>query len=223
MGHLLKNRAVVLVSYANEGPVTDNHLKITETQLDINACKQGEVVVQNMWASVDPYLRWLMKDSNALLNIDSFKLDQPIISIMIGRVVASANAEFQVGDVVSGIYGVAEYSILGGSSLRKLDTNLYKPLDFLGPLGIVGLSAWVGLVLIGEPKPGDQVFVSAAAGAVGLLVGQLAKINGCRVVGSAGSDQKISPEVDAFQEKIRNQNRNQELWQSKYARLRDYT
>ncbi|XP_057822946.1 uncharacterized protein LOC131035288 isoform X1 [Cryptomeria japonica] len=198
MEQVVKNREVVLLSYSNEGPVTDDQLKIRETQLNLNACKEGEVVVKNMWASVDPYLRWLMKEPNTTLYMDSFKLDQAIVSLMIGKVVVSANPEFEVGDLVTGAYQVSDYSIVGESKLRKIDTNLAKPSDYLGPLGMIGLTAWVGFLLIGEPKPGDEVLVSAAAGATGLIVGQLAKIKGCRVVGSAGSDQKVKMLKEEF-------------------------
>ncbi|XP_057841001.1 uncharacterized protein LOC131050758 [Cryptomeria japonica] len=134
MEQIVKNREVVLASYANEGPVTDDHLKIRETQLNLNACKEGEVAVQNMWASVDPYLRWLMWESKTF-SFDNFKLDQPIVSHMVGKVAVSANAAFKVGDVVTGLYEVSEYSIVGGSNLKKLDPNLVKPSDYFGPLG----------------------------------------------------------------------------------------
>ncbi|GLJ22395.1 hypothetical protein SUGI_0421550 [Cryptomeria japonica] len=198
MEHMVKNRELVLVSYTEEGPVTDDHLKIRESNFNINGCKEGEVTVQNMWVSVDPYIRWLIKEPARALYFDTFKLNEPITSPMVGKVVFSANSGFEVGDVVTGMYQVSEYTIVEGSALRKLDTNLFKPSDYLGPLGTVGLTAWAGILLVGEPKPGDEVLVSAAAGAVGLLVGQLAKIKGCRVVGSAGSDQKVKMLKEEF-------------------------
>ncbi|XP_057822118.2 2-alkenal reductase (NADP(+)-dependent)-like [Cryptomeria japonica] len=210
MEKMVRNKQVVLVSYANEGPVTDDHVKIRETQLNLNACKEGEVIVQNLFVSVDPYMRWRMKEeitwrkkeeTNWGRYFDNFKLDQPIVSLSVGKVVVSANSGFEVDDLVTGMLEVAEYSIVvsvQGSMLMKLDPNLALPSDYLGPLGMVGMTAWGGLLQLGEPKPGDEVLVSAAAGAVGLLVGQLAEIKGCRVVGSAGSDQKVKMLKEEF-------------------------
>ncbi|KAH9318784.1 hypothetical protein KI387_020553, partial [Taxus chinensis] len=180
-------------------PLTAEHVKIRETTLDIESVGKDEVVVRIQWVSIDPYLKWFFKNqSKDGLYFDSLKLGQPIISLSVGEVVASANPGFEVGDVVTGMCVVAEYNILGGSSLRKLDTNLAKPSDYLGPLGMPGLTAWGGLVLIGNPKPGEEVFVSSAAGGVGLLAAQLAKIKGCRVVGSVGTDQKVKMLKEEF-------------------------
>nr|CCC58383.1 phenylpropenal double-bond reductase [Pinus pinaster] len=195
MEQRVHNRELILVAYANEGPVTDSHLKIRETQLDLGSVgkdgSSGDVAVQNLWISVDPYLRHLMKESDDGLYLPSFRLNQAIRSILVGKVVASANPAFEVGDIVSGFYQVAEYAIVPGGDLRKIDTSVVKPSDYLGILGMPALTAWAGFTIVGEAKPGDEVFVSAAAGSVGMLVGQLAKIKGCRVVGSAGSDQKV--------------------------------
>eukprot|EP00253_Pinus_taeda_P016314 PITA_16314 len=192
---IVPNRELILVEYANEGPVTDAHLKIRETQLDIKSVGKdgspGDVAVQNLWISVDPYLRQLMKESVDGLYFPNFQLNQAIHSGLVGKVLASANPAFKVGDIVSGFYQVSEYAIVPGGNLRKIDTSIAKPSDYLGLLGMPALTAWAGFTIVGEPKPGDEVFVSAAAGSVGMLVGQLAKIKGCRVVGSAGSDQKV--------------------------------
>nr|ABR16193.1 unknown [Picea sitchensis] len=195
MEQIISNRELILVAYANEGPVTDAHLKIRETQLDVGSVGKdgspGDVAVQNLWISVDPYLRQLMKQSDDGLYMPSFQLNQVIRSASVGKVVASANPAFEVGDIVSGFYQVSEYAIVPGGGLRKIDTSVAKPSDYLGLLGMPALTAWSGFTIVGEPNPGDEVFVSAAAGSVGMLVGQLAKIKGCRVVGSAGSDQKV--------------------------------
>eukprot|EP01018_Ginkgo_biloba_P009021 Gb_37320 [translate_table: standard] len=184
---LLRNKQVTLVSYADEGAVTADHLQVRETQLDVHSLgrdgSSGDVVVENLWVSADPSLRSRMKQSNYGLYLNSFQLHQPIVSHSISKVVASVNPQFEVGDIVLGICEVSEYAMVDGGSLTKVNTNdVAQPADYLGILGTAGLTAWVGLVLIGDPKPGEQVFVTAAAGAVGLLVGQLAKIKGCRVV-----------------------------------------
>uniref|UniRef100_A0A0C9RVZ0 TSA: Wollemia nobilis Ref_Wollemi_Transcript_10095_1329 transcribed RNA sequence n=1 Tax=Wollemia nobilis TaxID=56998 RepID=A0A0C9RVZ0_9CONI len=191
MESIVKNREVVLVSYFEGGPVTEHHLTIRETQMDINGCKEGEVAVQNLWIAVDPYIRWLMESPDRSIYFQNYELNQPITSDVVGKVVASAYLGLEVGDMVTGIYQVSEYSIVAGSSLKKLDTRFVKPSYYLGPLGMGGLTAWLGMVLIGNPKPGEEVFVSAAAGAVGLLAAQLAKSKGCRVVGSVGSEEKV--------------------------------
>eukprot|EP01018_Ginkgo_biloba_P009014 Gb_37324 [translate_table: standard] len=208
---VVRNKQVILVSYADEGAVTADHLQVRETQLDVQSLgrdgSSGDVVVENLWVSVDPYLRHRMKQSNHGLYLNSFQLHQPIVSRSVAKVVASANPQFKVGDIVTGFCEVSEYAMVDGGSLTKVNTNdVAQPSHYLGVLGIVliepspfvlsfgcttGLTAWVGLVLVGDPKPGEQVFVTAAAGAVGLLVGQLAKIKGCRVVGSTGSDEKV--------------------------------
>uniref|UniRef100_A0A0D6QVZ8 Enoyl reductase (ER) domain-containing protein n=1 Tax=Araucaria cunninghamii TaxID=56994 RepID=A0A0D6QVZ8_ARACU len=194
----VKTKQVILVSYANEGPVTGDHLKTRETQLNVNGCKEGEVAVQNLWISVDPYLRLLMKEVNTGLPSQNFTLGEPIVSRSVSKVVASANPEFHVGDIVLGYSQVSEYATLSGSGLTKLDAHV-APLPYcLGLLGSSGLTAYVGLIKIGEAKPGDEVFVSAAAGAVGLVVGQLAKIKGCRVVGSASSNEKVKVLKEEF-------------------------
>eukprot|EP01018_Ginkgo_biloba_P009019 Gb_37323 [translate_table: standard] len=193
---VVRNKQVILVSYADEGAVTADHLQVRETQLDVQSLgrdgSSGDVVVENLWVSVDPALRHRMKQSSHGLFPNSFQLHQPIVSRSIAKVVASANPQFKVGDIVLGTCEVSEYAMVNGGSLTKVNTNdVAQPSHYLGVLGTTGLTAWVGLVLIGDPKPGEQVFVTAAAGAVGLLVGQLAKIKGCRVVGSTGSDEKV--------------------------------
>eukprot|EP01018_Ginkgo_biloba_P009150 Gb_10539 [translate_table: standard] len=190
-----RNKQVVLVSYAEEGSVSGEHLQVRESEFDLESqsLAEGEnVVVESQWVSVDPYLRELFNQSHHGLSLGAFQLEQPIKSLCVSKVVASLNPHFKVGDMVCGFYQVSHYTIVpAGLGLTKIDTTLAQPSHYLGILGMPGLTAWVGLVLIGNPKPGEQVFVTAAAGAVGLLVGQLAKIKGCRVVGSTGSDEKV--------------------------------
>ncbi|KAH9318793.1 hypothetical protein KI387_020562, partial [Taxus chinensis] len=187
---IVRNKRVILASFANEGPVTHDHIQVKETQFNINGCKQGEVAVKNMWISVDPYLRWRMKNVEGAV-FQNFELGQPILSRSVSKIVASANPQFKEGDIVLAFSEVAEYAILPGSGLTKLIDDVDTLPHYLGLLGSSGLTAYIGLMKIGELKPGEQVFVSAAAGAVGLVVGQLAKINGCRVVGVTGSDEKV--------------------------------
>jgi NADPH-dependent curcumin reductase CurA len=151
---------------------------------------EGQVLVQNIYMSVDPYMRGRMYDRKSY--VPPFQLNQPLDGGCIGRVVESNNEKFQVGDIVRGMSGWREYYISDGSGLTKIDPNLAPVQAFLGTVGMPGLTAYYGLLEIGKPKEGETVFVSAASGAVGSIVCQIAKLKGCRVVGSAGSDAKVS-------------------------------
>jgi NADPH-dependent curcumin reductase CurA len=114
----------------------------------------------------------------------------------VGRVVESRRADFTVGDTVSGIFGVQNYAVSNGAGVNKIDTSLAPPTTHLSALGISGLTAYFGLRDIGRPEPGQTVLVSGAAGSVGTLVGQIAKIEGCRAVGIAGGEDKCRWLVD---------------------------
>ncbi|KAJ7557377.1 hypothetical protein O6H91_05G124400 [Diphasiastrum complanatum] len=188
----VRNKQVILVSYP-KGWVTEDNFRIEETDMHLSlkpGC--GHVLLQTLWASVDPYLRGRMQESKGGLYAQPFQLGKPIVVRAVSKVIASDNQEFHVGEFVAGPISLGEYALVeGGQGLWKVDPNLAPLSYYLGLLGAPGLTAWVGLNLIGEPKRGDELFVSAAAGAVGLVVGQLAKLKGCRVVGSVGSDDKV--------------------------------
>src|SRR6266571_5024471 len=149
----------------------------------------GEVLVRNLYMSVDPYMRGRMVDRASY--VAPFPLGQPLDGGCVGQVVKSNGAPFQVGDYVLGFRGWREYYVSDGADLTKIDPHLAPIQAFLGTLGMPGMTAYVGLLDIGRPKEDETVFVSAAAGAVGSIVCQIAKIKGCRVVGSAGSDEKV--------------------------------
>jgi len=121
-----------------------------------------------------------------------FQLGKPLDGGCVGRVIASKNGPFQVGDYVSGWLGWREYYVSDGQGVLKIDPAMAPAQSYLGTLGMPGLTAYAGLLEIGKPKEGETVFVSAAAGAVGSVVCQIAKLKGCRVVGSAGSDEKVA-------------------------------
>ena len=150
----------------------------------------GELLVQNIYMSVDPYMRGRMYDRKSY--VPPFQLNQPLEGGCVGRVVESKNEQFKAGDFVLGMLGWREYFISEGSGITKIDPDLAPIQAYLGTLGMPGLTAYVGLLDIGKPKAGETVFVSAASGAVGSIVCQIAKLKGCHTVGSAGSDQKIS-------------------------------
>ena len=150
----------------------------------------GELLVRTLYVSVDPYMRGRMND------VKSYAPPVQIGEVMgagaVGQVVASQNPQFQAGDVVEGFFGWQQYAISNGKGVRKIDPSLAPISTALGVLGMPGLTAYFGLLDIGKPRAGETVVVSGAAGAVGSLVGQIAKIQGCRVVGIAGSDEKVA-------------------------------
>jgi len=152
---------------------------------------EGQVLVRHHYLSLDPYMRGRMNESK------SYAQPQPLDAVMIGgtvgEVVASKNANFAVGDKVVGMGGWQEYALVDGSQrgvLQKVDTTHIPLSAYLGAVGMPGVTAWMGLTQIIEPKEGQTVVVSAASGAVGSALGQLAKVRGCRVVGIAGGPDK---------------------------------
>jgi hypothetical protein len=152
--------------------------------------RDGQVLVRNLYMSVDPYMRGRMNDVKSY--VPPFALGVPLEGGAIGRVEQSRNPGFRAGDIVSNQLGWREWFVSDGGGLGKVDPALGPLSANLGVLGGTGLTAYVGLLDIGQPKAGETVFVSAAAGAVGSVVGQIAKLKGCRTVGSAGSDEKVA-------------------------------
>jgi len=147
-----------------------------------------EVLVRNIWMTVDPYMRGRMMDYESY--IEPFQLGEAMLGGAVGQVLASNSAEFRVGDYVQSMLGWREYAIDKAEAFTKVDPSLAPIEAFLGAFGMPGITAYAGLIRVGELKEGDTVFVSAASGAVGQVVCQLAKARGCYVVGSAGSDEK---------------------------------
>jgi NADPH-dependent curcumin reductase CurA len=159
-------------------------------EVTLAAINEGEILVQNVYMSVDPYMRGRMYDRKSY--IPPFQIGQPLEGGCVGRVIESKNGEFNVGDYVSSMLGWREYFVSGGEGLTKVDPGLAPLQAYLGVVGMPGMTAYVGLLHIGELKGGQTVFVSAAAGAVGSTECQIAKLKGCYVVGSAGSDEKVA-------------------------------
>jgi NADPH-dependent curcumin reductase CurA len=150
----------------------------------------GEMVVRNLYMSVDPYMRGRMLDQPSY--VQPFQLGAALDGGCVGEVVESQGGSLPVGTHVLGRKGWREYYVSDGSDLTPIDPKLAPIQAYLGTLGMPGLTAYVGLLDIGQPKAGETVFVSAAAGAVGTVVCQIAKIHGCRVVASAGSAAKVA-------------------------------
>ena len=152
--------------------------------------KDGEVLVRNLYLSVDPYMRGRMTERKSY--VPPFQVGEALSGACVGKVVASESRTFQAGDHVVGSQGWREYYLSSGEDLILIDPKIAPVQAYLGTLGMPGLTAYVGLLDIGRPKSGETVLVSAASGAVGAVVCQIAKIKGCRVIGSAGSDAKVS-------------------------------
>ncbi len=161
-------------------------------EVELGSPASGEVLVRNRWMSVDPYMRGRMYDRPSY--VPPFQIGEPLHGGAIGEVIESADSGFAPGDLVSSMLGWREGFVAPASALEKLpaspETNGVPPQAYLGVMGMPGLTAYAGLLELGQPKPGDTVFVSGGAGAVGSIVAQIAKLKGCTVVASAGSDAK---------------------------------
>lgn len=182
----LVNRQILLASRPT-GWVQADNFKLAETA--VTDPGDGEVLVRNIYMSVDPYMRGRMNDTKSY--VPPFQVGEVLQAGVVGQIVSSRNGDFAEGDYVSGMLGWETYSLSNGQGLQKL-TNTDVPLSwYLGILGMPGMTAWVGLTEIAGLKTGESVFVSAASGAVGSVVGQLAKIYNCHVAGCAGSDEKL--------------------------------
>ncbi|MFG1890782.1 NADP-dependent oxidoreductase [Micromonospora sp. NPDC049051] len=182
-----RNREIHLASRPQGWPTADN-FRLVETEVPTPG--PGQVVVRNRYVSVDPYMRGRMNDVRSY--VPPFALDAPLDGGAVGEVVASEAEGVRPGDTVLHGLGWREYALLDARGARKVDPDLAPVSAYLSVLGMTGLTAYAGLLEVAGMKPGETVFVSAAAGAVGSLVGQIAKIRGAgRVVGSAGSAAKV--------------------------------
>jgi NADPH-dependent curcumin reductase CurA len=152
--------------------------------------KDGELVVKVRYISLDPAMRGWMNEGKSYIR--PVAIGEVMRAGGAGQVVASKHPKFQVGDTVAGGFGVQEYAVSDGKGVQKVDTNFARLTTYLGVLGMPGMTAYFGLLDVGKPKAGDTVVVSGACGAVGSVVGQIAKIKGCRVIGIAGGADKCS-------------------------------
>ena len=166
-------------------PTADNFALVN---VELPAPSDGQVLVRNRYISVDPYMRGRMRDTRSYT--PPFGLDEPLTGGAVGEVISSTSDQFAKGDFVLHMLGWREYALVEARGLTKVDPSLAPLQSYLGVLGMPGMTAYVGLLDIGKPQPGETVFVSGAAGAVGSEVCQIAKIQGCRVVGTAGSAAK---------------------------------
>jgi hypothetical protein len=192
----LINKQWHLVSRPSGKPSADNFRLV---EAPVPELRDGQVLVRHHYMSVDPYMRTRMSEGK------SYAAPQPLNAVMggrtVGEVVASRCDDFAVGDAVVGMGGWQLYQVVDAAqrgALQKVDTSRVPMSAYLGAVGMPGVTAWIGLNTIIEPKAGETVVVSAASGAVGSVVGQLAKAKGCRAVGIAGGPQKCRIVVDEF-------------------------
>ena len=184
----INNKQIIMKTRPVGMPVLEN-FEIIESP--IPEIKHGEVLIKILWLSLDPYMRGRM--SSAKSYAASLNEGDVIIGGAVGKIIASNTSEFKEGDIVEGFtLGWQEYAISTASEIRKVDSTLAPIQTAVGVLGMPGMTAFFGLLHIGKPIPGDTVVVSAASGAVGQLVGQIAKIAGCHVVGIAGGKEKCT-------------------------------
>jgi NADPH-dependent curcumin reductase CurA len=188
-----KNRQFTLASRPVGAPTPENFNLI---DVDIPTPSQGEVLLRTVYLSLDPYMRGRMSDAKSYA--EPVAIGEVMVGGAVCRVEKSLNDNFQVGDLVVAYTGWQDYAISDGEELLKLPKTLTSPSYALGVLGMPGLTAYMGLLDIGLPKAGETVVVAAASGAVGSLVGQIAKLQGCRVVGIAGSEEKCHYVTDTL-------------------------
>ena len=171
-----------------EGSPSSENFRLEEVELPELA--DGQILVENTFASVDPYMRGRMNDTKSY--IEPFQIDQSLTGTAVGTVAESRSEKFKVGDTVRHFAGWRTHAVLHEDQVEQIDTGIAPAEAYLGILGLTGLTAYVGLTAVGEMKQGDVVFISGAAGAVGSAAGQIAKhLGAAKVIGSAGSAEKI--------------------------------
>ncbi|KAL4809240.1 hypothetical protein BDV18DRAFT_131556 [Aspergillus unguis] len=192
------NKALVFKKIPEGYPVPGEHLDVESASYDANAAAPADgVFLQSLYTSFDPYMRGRMRSAEVKSYAPPFYLNKPIESATIAKVVRSNNASFKEGDLIIGRLPIQQYIAVEKDEISSRIRPLDNPLGiqdvrvFLGALGMPGLTAYSSLYEIGQPKKGETIFISAASGAVGQLVGQLCKHEGLKVIGSVGSDEKL--------------------------------
>jgi NADPH-dependent curcumin reductase CurA len=187
------NRAVTLAARPAGVPAQSDFAVVEQP---VSEPGPGEVLVRILWTSVDPYQRGRMSTARSYAR--SVELGEVMTAQSLGEVVESADARFGEGDLVVGQLGWQEYAVARGGTVRKVPATLDPPTLALHVVGTTGFTAYFGLLDVGQPKPGDTVVVSGAAGAVGQVVGQIAKLAGCSTVGIAGGPEKHADLLETY-------------------------
>ncbi|HWL72480.1 MAG TPA: NADP-dependent oxidoreductase, partial [Burkholderiaceae bacterium] len=179
------NRRIVLASRP-KGVATTSNFRLEE--VPVPTLQPGQFLVRNHWLSLDPYMRGRMNDGRSY--VDPQPLDQVMLGGTAGEVIESRNPGFAVGSKVVGYLGWQEHAVSDGTGVFKVDTRHVPLSAYLGSVGMPGVTAWYGLNRVIDPRDGQTIVVSAASGAVGSVVGQLARIRGLRAIGFAGGAEK---------------------------------
>lgn len=194
--NMVQNKGVIFKKVPEGWPVAGQDLAVEDRSFDLEQSPpEGGITAKNFYASFDPYQRGRMRSAESKSYSPPFEMNKPITNACILKVIKSDTPKFSPGDIVSGFASIEEYSALGKGfveSAKKLENpHNIDVKHFLGALGMPGLTAWSSFYEIGQPKKGETIFISAASGAVGQLVGQLAKHEGLTVIGSVGDDKKL--------------------------------
>jgi NADPH-dependent curcumin reductase CurA len=184
----------VLLANRPTGWVKESDFRIVETPIPVAG--DGQVLIRNQYLSLDPYMRGRMNDARSYAA--KVELGEVMTGETVGEVIESRNAKFAKGEAVAGRVGWQQYAVSDGGNLRKIDPKAAPLSAHLGVVGMPGVTAYIGLLDIGQPKTGETVVVSAASGAVGSVVGQIAKLRQARVVGIAGGKEKCDYVVKAL-------------------------
>jgi len=187
------NRRIVLNSRPHGAPKPNNFQLETK---ELPKLADGQLLLRTVYLSLDPYMRGRMSDAPSY--VPSVEVGEVMVGGTVCRVEQSLHPDFATGDWVLAYTGWQDYAVSSGEGLIPLGKQLEHPSRSLGVLGMPGFTAYIGLLEIGQPKPGETVVVAAATGAVGSAVGQIAKLKGCRVVGVAGGPKKCKAGVDTF-------------------------
>ncbi|EAQ92055.1 hypothetical protein CHGG_00290 [Chaetomium globosum CBS 148.51] len=194
----MQNKTLIFKNVPTRLPVPGQDLVVEDLGFDPSAAPPpGGVTLEVLYASFDPYQRGRMRPAHIKSYSPAYELGKPIASGAVGRVLKSDADAYKPGDLVVGLLPTGEYATLAKDRLAAIQAKVHNPHGlkelglFLGPLGMPGLTGWSSLHEIGQPKEGETIFISSAAGAVGQVVGQIAKREGLKVIGSVGSDDKL--------------------------------
>ncbi|XVE80824.1 hypothetical protein DITRI_Ditri15bG0011600 [Diplodiscus trichospermus] len=191
---VVRNKQVILKNYVSSGLPKESDMEVRESsiQLKVPEGTKDAILLKNLYLSCDPYMRNLMKKLESSSYVASFRVGSPISGYGVAKVLDSTHPDYKKGDLVWGMTGWEEYSLLiAPDRLFKIQHTDVPLTYYTGLLGMAGVTAFAGFYEVCSPKKGEYVYVSAASGAVGQLVGQFAKLLGCYVVGSAGSKEKV--------------------------------